>query len=64
MLFKPQQQKEIAHVPDYTCNMYLNFLKSCVSKTREVNENLKLAFHTYLNEAFDYLGFLGYHSRC
>lgn len=30
MLFKPQQQKEIPHVPDYTCNMYLNFLKKAV----------------------------------
>lgn len=36
---------------------------SYVSKTREVNENFKLAFHMYLNEVFDYLGFLGYHSQ-
>ena len=36
---------------------------SYVSKTRGVNENFKLAFHMYLNEVFDYLGFLGYHSR-
>lgn len=37
---------------------------SYVSKTREVNENFKLAFHMYLNEVFDYVGFLSYHSRC
>lgn len=38
--------------------------KHYVSKTREVNENFKLASHMYLNEVFDYLGFPGYHSRC
>lgn len=64
MLFKPQQ-KEIPYVPDYACTMYSKGKKnSYVSKTREVNENFKLAFHMYLNEVFDYLSFLGYHCRC
>lgn len=30
---------------------------SYVSKTREVNEKFKLAFHMYFNEVFDLCGF-------
>lgn len=52
---------------DYAYDTYSTLKKkkkSYVSKTREVNDNFKLAFLTYLNEVFDYLGFLGYQSRC
>lgn len=67
MLFKPPPppQDKIPHVPNYAGNMYANGKEnSYVSKTREVNEIFKLVFHMYLNEVFDYLGFLGYHSCC
>lgn len=64
MLFKPQQKRNTPC--PWLCVQYVFPWKrnSYVSKTREVNENFKLAFHMYLNEVFDYLGFLGYHSRC
>lgn len=52
-------------MPDYACDTYYTLKKkSHVSKTSDVNDNLKLAHYTYLNEVFDYLGFLGYQSRC
>jgi hypothetical protein len=61
MLFKPTQQKEILHIADLMCNTFLK--KGYVYKAREVNDNFKLTFHIYLNEVFDYLSFLGYHSH-